>query len=94
MHAVNLGIGLHANGGAFHELLARGYFPGETEAIRFAKAFKEFREWCKANGVSCSQSAFKPYMLVTKGMSIATFKARTRAFKFKLISINYSCILE
>ena len=84
MHAVNLGIGLHANGGAFHELLAGGYFPGETEAIRFAKAFKEFREWCKANGVSCSQSAFKPYMLVTKGDEYCYFQSKDSCFQIQI----------
>ena len=76
MHAVNLGIGLHANGGCFHELLAQGYFPGETETIRFSNAFREFRTWCRSNQISCSQSMFKPYMFVTKGDEYCYFQTK------------------
>ena len=67
MHVVHLGIGLHANGGGMHELLQHHHFQGATEHARFASAFASFKLWCRTNGVECSQSAFKPWMLVTKG---------------------------
>ena len=67
MHTLHLGCGLHANGSAFHELLLHDHFPGTSEQSRFVAAFALFKNWCKASDISCSQSAFKPYMLVAKG---------------------------
>ncbi|CAE7720352.1 ppk25, partial [Symbiodinium sp. CCMP2456] len=67
MHCVQLGIGLHANGGSIHELLQHGYLAGQNESERFNDAFLKFKAFCKANAIETSQSAFKPYMLITKG---------------------------
>ena len=66
MHAVRLGVGLHENGATIHELLQHGYFAGQNESAAFNDAFLKFIFY-KANRVPCSQPAFKPYMLVTKG---------------------------
>ena len=66
MHTCQLGIGLHLNGSALRELLDASVFPGANASERFAKAFSHFRQWTRQHGISCSQSCFKPYMLISK----------------------------
>ena len=77
MHVCNLGIGLFANGGAFHELLEHQVFDGETMTEKFLRAYRMFKTWCSTNNISCSQSTFKPYMLVTsKGEDYCFFQTK------------------
>ena len=66
MHTCQLGIGLHLNGSVLRELLDADIFPGASASERFTKAFAHFRQWTRQHGISCSQSCFKPYMLVSK----------------------------
>ena len=77
MHTCQLGIGLHLNGSAFHELMAAGVFKGDTATERYKHAYSLFRQWCRQHKISCSQSCFKPWMLVTgKGEDFCFFQTK------------------
>ena len=90
MHICNLGIGLCANGGCFHELLEHDVFEGESLTERFKTAYGQFRTWCATHSVSCSQPPFKPYMLVTsKGEDYCFFQ--TKDLKLQYIILYMSC---
>ena len=85
MHCVNLGIALHANGGAMHELLEHNVFEGQSVTEKFRDAFNRFKAWCSENGISCSQSCFKPYMLVTsKGEEYCYFQTKDTGLHIRM----------
>ena len=73
---MNIGMSLFANGGAFHELLCHGHFPGDTDPEKFRNAFQSFTAWRKHHRIRCSQPLFKPYMRVTKGEEFCFFQSK------------------
>ena len=86
MHCVQLGIGLFANGGCFHELLKiQEWWPGPDQASRFRMAYASFKQFLKeSNQWECSQPCFKPYMLVSKsGDEFCYFAAKVSCLKFE-----------
>ena len=76
MHVVNLGIGLFANGGAWHELAKIGWFEGTDAAARFRTGFSSFKAFLKCNKIECSQPVFKPWMFVASGDEYCFFGAK------------------
>ena len=76
MHSVNLGAGLHANGGAWFELLKIKWFGEGDKNLVFRSAFRLFKRFLARNKIQCSQPVFKPWMLVTSGEEYCFFTSK------------------
>ena len=76
MHTVNLGCGLFANGGAFHELFKVDWFLGPDKIAQWRAAYTAFRAFCRTHKVECSQPVFKPWMLITCGEEYCWFASK------------------
>ena len=82
MHVVQLGTGLHANGGGMWELLKVGHFQGRDRHAQFRAAFRSFREFLNAHKIVCSQPQFKTWMLVNTGEEYCFFVAKASLQSF------------
>ena len=80
MHSINLGAGLHANGGAWFELLKIKWFGEGDKNIVFRSAFRLFKRFLTRNKIQCSQPVFKPWMLATGGEEYCFFASKVLGY--------------
>ena len=80
MHSVNLGCGLHANGGAWFELLKVNWFGNGEKHVQFRNGYRKFKQFLKVNNVESSQPLFKPWMLITTGEEYCFFASKVGSF--------------
>lgn len=79
MHVFHLGLLFSANGSSLHLLLSAGYWGDPQHVSRqllLSKAYQDFKAWCRANRLHCSQPEFRESMLYKKnGDVMLTLKA-------------------
>ena len=76
MHAVNLGCGLFANGGAWFELLKIQWFGNNDKPTQFRIAYRMFKRFLQRNNIVSSQPMFKTWMLVMTGEEYCFFASK------------------
>ena len=76
MHSVNLGCGLHANGGAFYELMKVFWWGRVDQGSVFRNAYRSFKDFLRRFNIQCSQPQFKTWMLVSKGDDYCFFASK------------------
>ena len=76
MHCVNLGVALDANGSALKTLIDANFYGEGTLSDVFCAAWRSFKRWKQQHRLSCSQPAFKPWMLITTADDFCLLKTK------------------
>lgn len=73
MHVLNLGLLYGANGSCLMCLIEDGFFlPVGNDSLqsRLDVAYQDFRAWCHANRINCSQPPFTVKLVLKKGQEV------------------------